>query len=435
MNKFLAEGSRFLPHLPADLLAEHQLQGIRWTVNQALHSPAYAKKLQEAGIKSGDDIKSLDDITRLPFTEASELSAGYPLPFLSVPPKDVVRIHSSSGTTNKRKIIAYTQQDVDTYNMQMARCYELAGLTENDRVQIAVGYGLWTAGVGFQAGAELFGAFAVPIGPGNVDIQLQMLVDLQVTCLGCTASMALLLAEEVERQGLKDSLALKKIIFGSETHSLKMRQSFTERLGLSGSYDIAGMTEMYGPGTGINCEHTDGIHYWADLFYFEIIDPHTLKNVPIGEVGELVVTSLSKEAVPLIRYRTRDLTRLIAKPCACKREIPRHGHIRGRSDDMIIFRGVNIYPGQITDVLHSFAHVGAEYHITLRRKDGLDYMDLSIERACNASADDDAQVAKAISNELHKRLMARIEVSIVELGVLPRTFSKAKRITDLRFQE
>ena len=312
---------RFLPHLPADFLAEHQLAGVRWSVRQAMKSPQYRAKLTAAGIASGEDIKTLDDIRRLPFSDVTDLRDGYPLPLLCVDPSEVVRVHASSGTTGKRKILAYTQKDVDTFALQMARCYELAGLTTEDRMQIAVGYGLWTAGAGFQLGSERFGALTIPVGPGNLDMQLQLLVDMQTTCIGCTSSMALLLAEEVERHNLRDKIALKKIIFGSEPHSLKMRQSFTEKLGLEASYDIAGMTEMYGPGTGLNCEVGEGIHYWADLFYIEIIDPHTLQPVPEGEVGEMVVTSLSKEAVPLIRYRTHDLSRLIPEPCPCGRAI------------------------------------------------------------------------------------------------------------------
>ena len=284
---------RFLPHLPADFLAEHQLAGVRWSVQQAMKSPQYRAKLAAAGIACGEDIKTLDDVRRLPFSDVADLRDGYPLPLLCVEPSEVVRVHASSGTTGKRKILAYTQKDVDTFALQMARCYELAGLTTEDRMQIAVGYGLWTAGAGFQLGSERFGALTIPVGPGNIDMQLQLLVDLQTTCIGCTSSMALLLAEEVERHNLRDKIALKKIIFGSEPHSLKMRQSFTEKLGLEASYDIAGMTEMYGPGTGLNCEVGEGIHYWADLFYIEIIDPHTLQPVPEGEVGEMVVTSVT----------------------------------------------------------------------------------------------------------------------------------------------
>lgn len=423
---------RFLPHLPEDIIAERQLAGVRWTVGHAMNSPQYRAKLAAVGISGGEDIRSLDDVRRLPFTDVSDLREGYPLPLLSVPERDVVRVHASSGTTGKRKILAYTRKDVDTFALQMARCYELAGLTTEDRVQVAVGYGLWTAGAGFQLGSELFGALTVPLGPGNLDMQLQMLMDLKVTCLGATASMALLLAEEVERHNLRDKLALRRVIFGAEPHSLKMRASFTQKLGLDGSFDIAGMTEMYGPGTGLNCEYGEGIHYWADLFLYEIIDPHTLEPVPDGEVGELVVTSLCKEATPLIRYRTHDLTRLIPDPCPCGRAIPRHGYIRGRSDDMIIFRGVNIYPGQIADVLHKFPDVGGEYHIELTRADGFDHMLLQIERTTKASSDHDTDLARAISDEMHKRIMARINIRVVDPGSLPRTFSKAKRVTDLR---
>jgi len=425
---------RFLPHLPPDILARTQLDGIRWTVDHAMHSPQYKAKLHASGITCGADITGLEDVRRLPFTSVEDLREGYPLPLLSVPERDVVRIHASSGTTGKRKILAYTQRDVDTFSLQMARCYELAGLTREDRVQVAVGYGLWTAGVGFQMGSERFGALTVPVGPGNLEMHLQLLMDMRTTCLGATASMALLLAEEVERNNLRDKLALKKIIFGAEPHSLKMRRTFEEKLGLEGSYDIGGMTEMYGPGTSLNCDEHDGLHYWGDLFYYEILDPETLQPVPDGEVGELVVTSLCKEATPLIRYRTHDLTRLIPGTCACGRHIPRHGHIRGRSDDMIIYRGVNIYPGQIVDVLHQFPEVGGEYHVVLTREGAVDSMVLQVERAAPGTADGDASVAEAVARALHKKVMARIEVEVVNPGALPRTFSKAKRITDLRLE-
>ena len=424
---------RFLPHLPADLLAGQQLAGIRWTVDHAMHSPQYRAKLHAAGIARGADIRSLDDVRRLPFSSVDDLREGYPLPLLSVPERDVVRVHASSGTTGKRKMLAYTRKDLETFSLQMARCYELAGLTPDDRVQVAVGYGLWTAGAGFQLGSELFGALTIPVGPGNLDMHLQLLMDMRTTCLGATASMALLLAEEVDRNHLRDKLALRKVIFGAEPHSLKMRRAFEEKLGLEGSYDIGGMTEMYGPGTSLNCDEHEGLHCWADLFYYEIIDPETLAPVPDGEVGELVVTSLCKEASPLIRYRTRDLTRLIPEPCRCGRAIPRHGHIRGRSDDMIIFRGVNVYPGQIASVLHEFPELGGEYHVTLTRAGATDHMRLQIERGPVMSGDD-AGLCEAVSRALHKKIMARIDVDLVEPGALPRTFSKSKRITDLRLE-
>ncbi|GFM32504.1 phenylacetate--CoA ligase [Desulfovibrio subterraneus] len=426
---------RFLPHLPAEKLAALQLEGLRWTVRHAYaNSPAYRAKFDAAGVHP-DDITTLDDIRLLPFTTVADLREGYPLPLLSVPEEQVVRIHASSGTTGKRKILAYTQNDIDTFALQMARCYEIAGLTTLDRVQIAVGYGLWTAGAGFQLGCEKFGALTVPVGPGNLEMQLQLMTDVGTTCLCSTASMALLMAEEVERNGLRDQCKLRKIIFGAEAHSAKMRKTFEEKLGLEGSYDIAGMTEMYGPGTALECDAHEGLHYWADLFIIEILDPETLQPVPDGEVGEMVVTSLRKEAAPLVRYRTRDLTRMLPGMCSCGREIPRHDHILGRSDDMIIFRGVNIYPGQIADVLHKFPEAGAEYQIVLTRKEGKDSLTLRLERNAESADGNNAALASAVGAELHKKLMARVEMEIVDPGVLPRSFGKSKRVVDLRDQE
>lgn len=425
---------RFLPDFTDEALARLQLEGVRRTVNHALRNAEYRRKLGAVGVADGRDIRSLEDVRRLPFTTVEDLRDGYPLPLLCVPEEEVVRVHASSGTTGKKKILAYTARDLETFSLQMARCYELAGLTPKDRIQVAVGYGLWTAGAGFQLGSERFGALTVPVGPGNLDMHLQLMTDLQTTCLGCTASMALLLAEEVERHGLRDKLALKKIIFGAEPHSVKMRRSFTEKLGLEASYDIAGMTEMYGPGTGLSCGAEEGIHYWPDLFYYEIIDPQTLEVLPEGTEGELVVTSLCKEAVPLIRYRTHDLTRLLPEPCPCGRSLPRHDRIRGRSDDMIIYRGVNIYPGQLADVLHGYPEAGGEYQVELTRDKGLDHMVLRVERAAGQPADNDENLARIIGAHLHKAVQARIAVEMVNPGSLPRAFSKSKRVIDHRLE-
>ncbi len=407
-----------------------QLAGVRWSINQAMNSPQYAAKLK--GI-APEDIKTIEDVRKLPFTTVEDLREGYPLPLLCVPENDVVRIHASSGTTGKRKILAYTQNDVETFEMQMARCYEMAGLNPKDRMQVAVGYGLWTAGAGFQYGAEKLGALTIPVGPGNLEMHLQLLQDMQSTCFGATSSMALLLAEEVERHGLKDKIALRKVICGAETRSEKMRQAIDQKLGLEGSYDIAGMTEMYGPGTAIECDAHQGLHYWADLFLIEVLNPETLQPVAPGEVGEMVVTSLCKEATPLIRYRTRDLSRLIEGTCSCGSNIPRHDRILGRSDDMIIFRGVNIYPGQIMDVIGQFPELGGEYHIELKRDDNaLDHMNLAVERQEGISNDMDANLADTVAKQLHKKLMARVTVNITNPASLPRAFGKSKRVTDLR---
>ena len=423
---------RFLPRYSADELARIQLDGLRFTVAQALRSPQYREKLAACGVEPGD-IRSLDDLRRLPTVDVDDLRAGYPLPLCCVPEEEIVRIHASSGTTGKRKILAYTQNDIETFSLQMARCYELAGLTPADRMQVAVGYGLWTAGAGFQLGSEKLGMLTIPVGPGNLDMHLQLLRDLGATCFGATASMALLMAEEVERAGIRDELKLKKVICGSETRSEKMRLAIESKLGLEASYDIAGMTEMYGPGTAMDCDAHEGLHYWADLFIIEVVDPETLQPLPVGEVGEMVVTSLRKEAVPLLRYRTHDLSRLLPGECSCGLSMPRHDRILGRSDDMIIYRGVNIYPGQIMDVIGAFPELGGEYHVELTRDDrALDHMTLTVERAQGVTSGGDAQLAAALEQRLHKALLARVAVKLADPASLPRTFSKSKRVTDLR---
>jgi len=417
----------------ADELVAHQLAGLKWTVKHAYNGSAfYRKRLNNAGVLP-QDINSLADIERLPFTTADNLREGYPFPLLSVADTDVVRIHASSGTTGKRKILTYTQKDIDDWTHFFARCYEMAGLNQSDRVQIAVGYGVWTAGVGFQLGCERFGAMALPVGPGNVDMQCQFLVDLQSTVMCCTASMALLMAEEVQRRNLKDKIALKKMIFGSERSSLAMRQRIKELLGLEDMFDIPGMTELYGPGTGLDCARHEGIHYWADYYILEIIDPETLKPVQPGEIGEMVVTTLRKEAAPLIRYRTRDLTRLITNPCSCGSILPMHDSIIGRSDDMIIFRAVNIYPGQIDEILSSIPEISCEYQVILDRStDGRDTMTLRVE--CGSYFD--PQKAQAVKDTICKKvknnIMVSCDVELLDTCSLPRSERKSKRIFDNR---
>ena len=426
---------RFLPDDSPETIAQKQLEGLRWTVGHVLQgSPFYQERLKAVGLRDSKDISSLHDLTGLPLTTAGDLKDGYPLPLLSVPQNKIVCVHASSGTTGKRKVLAYTRKDVDTFSYMMARCFELAGVTPEDRMQIAVGYGLWTAGVGFQLGCELLGSMAIPIGAGNIEMHLQFLQDFGTTVMGSTASMALLLSEEVERYDLLDKIKLKKIIFGAEPHSVKMRQSFERKLGLEDSFDIGGMTEMYGPGTAIDCPEHTGLHFWADLFIIEILDPETLQPVPFGEVGEMVVTSLCKEGAPLLRYRTGDLTRMIPGVCPCGLAMPRHDKILGRSDDMIIFRGVNIYPGQITDVLAGVPETGGEYHIELSRgEDGRDVMLLSIERHPDARGDNDEALAAHIAKLMQHRIFVNPRVHVVGPGSLPRSMGKSKRVTDKRF--
>jgi phenylacetate-CoA ligase len=410
-----------------------QQEGMKWTVRHAYeNSPFYRQRLQKAGI-TPEDISSLEDLPRLPFTMADDLLEGYPFPLRAAPFDRIVRIHASSGTTGKRKVLCYTQKDIDDWANMFARCYEMAGLSAEDRVQIAVGYGLWTAGVGFQLGCERLGAMAVPVGPGNTEMHCEMLVDMQSTVFCATASMALLMAEEVQRRKLRQQIALKKVILGAERHSESMDRRIKELLGVEHVFDIPGLTELYGPGTGLDCGKHEGIHYWADYYILEIIDPETLEPVEPGELGEMVVTTLCKEGAPLVRYRTRDLTRLIPKPCSCGCPLPMHDRILGRSDDMFIFRAVNIYPGQIDHVLSQIAEIGSEYQVHLeRREDGRDYMILKVERRPRYEAGYNEAIASRVSQDIRKHILASAEVEVLDHGSLPRTERKSKRVFDQR---
>lgn len=417
-------------------LKTHQLKGLKWTVGHAYNgSPAYRKKLDQAGI-SPPDIKSLDDIRRLPFTTADDLRDGYPFPLRSVPFEKIVRIHSSSGTTGKRKNLCYTQKDIDDWTHFFARAYETAGVTSADRVQIAVGYGVWTAGAGFQMACEKTGAMALPVGPGNVDMQCMFLVDLQATVLCCTASMGLLMAEEVSRRGLIDKINLKKIIYGSERSSVSMRKKISELLGGAELFDIPGMTELYGPGTGIECPDHDCIHYWGDYYILEILDPDTLESVPEGEWGEMVVTTLCKEAVPLIRYRTRDITRIIPGTCTCGSIMPRHSRLRGRTDDMFKFRAVNIYPSMIDTLISGIEGMGSEYQIYLSRDESeRGIMRILVELGETTPIEQSSALAGQLVNRIKKKLFVTPIVEPVAYGSLPRTERKSKRIFDTRIQD
>ena len=419
----------------ADLEA-HQLKGLQWTMDHAYQgSSEYRRKFDQAGV-SPQDIRSLEDLQKLPFTTADDLRRGYPFPLRAVPHEQIVRIHSSSGTTGKRKNLCYTRKDVEDWGHFFARAYEMAGVTPSDRVQIAVGYGVWTAGMGFQLACEKLGAMALPTGPGNVDLQCQFLVDLQPTVLCCTASMGLLMAEMVHQRSLADKISLKKVIYGSERSSVSMRQKISELLGGAELFDITGLTELYGPGTGIECPEHDCIHYWSDYYILEIIDPGTLQPLPEGEWGEMVVTTLCKEAAPLIRYRTRDITRIIPGRCSCGSILPRHSRIRGRSDDMFIFRGVNIYPSNIDALISEIPGFGSEYQIHLSRDEserGL--MQVIVERQEGAEAGLDLQLEKDLVAQIKKKLLVTPLVKVVPYGTLPRSERKSQRVFDSRIKD
>lgn len=424
----------FMPALTSEEdFAAVQLQGLKWTVTHAYNnSPFYRQKMQAAGV-SPEQVRTLDDLRRFPCLTAHDLQVEYPFPLRAVPFEKIVRIHASSGTTGKRKILCYTQKDIDDWATMFARCYEMAQLTREDRVQIAVGYGLWTAGVGFQLGCERFGAMAVPVGPANSEIHCQLLTDMGSTVFGSTASMALLMAEEIQQRGIGDQIALKKFIFGAEPHSRKMRQRIQEITGVEHLFDIPGLTELYGPGTGLECIAHQGIHYWCDYYILEILNQETLEPVAPGEIGEMVVTSLRKEGSPLIRYRTRDLTRLIPGPCPCGNPLPRHDHLLGRTDDMIIFRAVNIYPGQVEHVLGQIPGLGSEYQVhVFRRDDGRDMMLVKVEQLGDDRPDTEKHLAETIGTEIRRQIMVRAQVEIVPYGTLPRTDRKSKRVFDHR---
>jgi phenylacetate-CoA ligase len=407
-----------------------QEKGLIWTVKHAYDNcDFYRRKLDAAGVSPGD-IRRLEDIAALPFTEKDELREVYPFGLMSVPEKDIVRIHASSGTTGKKTVAYYTQKDLDDWAEMMARCWDFAGVTPEDRVQITVGYGLWTAGVGFQLGAERLGAMAIPVGPAGNELQMEMLIDLQATAICCTSSYALLLAEEVNKQGLQDKIKLRVGVIGSERWGSKMRARIEELLDIE-TFDIIGMTETYGPGTGIDCHVHEGIHYWSDYLIFEIIDPATGKPVLPGEEGEMVVTTLRKEGMPLIRYRTRDITREIQGECPCGRPFFRIDRILGRTDDMFKFRGVLVYPGQIDQMISETEGLHCEYQILLKRDQGRDSMLLRVECAEDFKADRN-ELAEKFLRMIKTKIGVSPQIEIVECQCLPRTERKAKRVFDER---
>jgi len=390
----------------------------------------YAKRLADIDI---DAIRTQKDFEKLPFSEKADLREAYPLGLSVVSEEEIVRIHSSSGTTGTPCIIPYTKQDVDDWAELFKRCYEIAGITNRDRIQITPGYGLWTAGIGFQLGAEKLGAMTIPMGPGNTEKQIQFMIDMESTVLCATSSYALLLAEEIQKRGLRDKIKLKKGVIGSERWGDKMRRRISEELGIE-LYDIYGLTEVYGPGIGVNCEHETGMHYFDDYLYFEIIDPKTGKVLPDGEVGELVITTLKKEGAPLIRYRTHDLTRIIPDdvPCPCGRSYPRIDIIVGRTDDMVKVKGVNIFPGQIEDILREVDGASSEYRVVIDHENGKDTIRLSVETKL-AEAE-----RPAMEQELKHIFKSKINVGIVpeavDIGALPRSEKKTKRIIDHRYE-
>ena len=409
------------------IISEKQLAQVNDRIKALVDSGSfYGEKLKEAGITN---IKTPEDFTKLPFSEKKDLRDAYPLGLMTAPEDKIVRIHSSSGTTGKPVIIPYTAKDVDDWAIMFKRCYEFAGITDMDRIHITPGYGLWTAGIGFQFGCEKLGAMAIPMGPGNTDKQLEMMMAMKSTVLCSTSSYALLLAEEIKKRGIKDKIHLKKGVIGSERWSDKMRESIRNELGIE-LYDIYGLTEIYGPGIGINCPGETAMHYWDDYIYLEIIDPVTGENVPDGELGEIVITTLVKEGAPLIRYRTHDLSRIVPGECPCGSKYPRIDVIMGRTDDMMKIKGVNVFPSQIEEILAGFSEISSEYQIRISHLDGKDTMRIYVET--NGTVDFN-ELSKKIAEKVKSKIGFTPIVKVVEIGVLPRSEKKTKRVIDERY--
>lgn len=391
-------------------------------------SPFYARKFDGIDVSS---IETQEEFETLPFTDKADLREAYPLGLAAVPKRDIVRIHSSSGTTGTPVVIPYTRKDVEDWAIMFERCYRMAGVTEDDVIQITPGYGLWTAGIGFQAGCERLGAMAVPMGPGNTEKQLKMMEDMGTTVLTATSSYALLLSEEIRRRGIRDRLVLKKGIIGSERWGEKMRAEIAEYLGVD-FYDIYGLTEIYGPGIGISCDYRNGIHMWDDYVYFEIIDPKTLKVLPDGEMGELVITAFRKEGAPLIRYRTHDLTRIVPGDCPCGSRFPRIDIIMGRTDDMVKVKGCNMFPAQFDEVLSDIEGATSEYQVMIDHLNGRDIVTVFFETPI---ADDGLKAE--LERQLVEKLKAKVNITVVPkavpVGYLPRSEKKTCRFFDNRY--
>ena len=410
-------------------ITEKQLEQVNGRIKALVSAGSfYGKKLKDAGIT---EVHSYEDFLKLPFSEKKDLRDAYPLGLMTAPEEKIVRIHSSSGTTGTPVIIPYTAKDVDDWATMFARCYEFAGITNKDRIQITPGYGLWTAGIGFQAGAEKLGAMVVPMGPGNTEKQIEMMISLETTVLCATSSYALLLAEEIQKRGIRDKIKLKKGVIGSERWSQKMRDRIHNELGIE-LYDIYGLTEIYGPGIGINCTKEAGMHYWDDFLYLEIIDPKTGEPVPDGEMGEIVITTLVKEGAPLIRYRTHDLSRIIPEKCSCGSSFPRLDRIMGRTDDMMKIKGVNVFPSQIEEILQTFPEISSEYQIRISHLDGKDTMRIYVETTGDIDFDD---LSKRLTEKVKSHIGFTPIVKAVEVGVLPRSMKKTARVIDERYNE
>ncbi|MFL9825700.1 phenylacetate--CoA ligase family protein [Rhodoplanes sp. SY1] len=420
--------------MPRAELAALQLARLKTTLTRAYENvPHMRRRFAEHGV-GPDDLKTLADIRHFPFTGKADLRDNYPFGMFAVPREDVVRVHASSGTTGKPTVVGYTADDIALWADLMARCLTAAGATRHDIVHVAYGYGLFTGGLGAHYGAERLGAMVVPVSGGMTERQVTLMRDFGANVLCCTPSYALNIAEVAEQSGIRrDALKLRTGVFGAEPWSEQMRSELETRLGLQ-AIDIYGLSEILGPGVACECTAQAGLHGWEDHFLFEIVDPKTLEPLPMGATGELVITTLTKQALPMVRYRTRDITRLVDEPCACGRSHVRIMRVTGRDDDMMIIRGVNVYPSQVEAVLVGLPGIAPHYQIVLTRRNALDHMAVEVEVAPDV-AQDDATLAR-IGHEVQHRIKSTIgitcEIVAKRPGEVPRSQGKAVRVKDQR---
>ena len=421
--------------MPREDLGQLQLERLQSTLYRvATHVPFYRQKFKELKVDP-DGFRALSELTSLPFTTKQDLRDNYPYGLFAVPLREVVRVHSSSGTTGQATVVGYTQNDLKTWANLIARILTATGVTNDDVVQIAFGYGLFTGGFGMHYGAERVGASVIPISSGNTKRQIQIMQDFRTTALICTPSYALVLADAMQELGINtSSLSLKYGLFGGEPWSEAMRQEIQNKLGIIAT-DNYGLSEIMGPGVAGECRECSGLHLAEDHFLFEVINPETLDPVRPGEIGELVITTLTKEAFPVIRYRTRDLTRIIEEPCPCGRTLRRMQRVLGRSDDMLIVKGVNVYPSQIEQVLFKIEGTSPHYQIVVEREGRLDKITVLVEVVESIFFDEmkkQREMIETIKRQLASELGIGVEVKLVEEKTITRSEGKAQRVIDKR---
>jgi phenylacetate-CoA ligase len=422
--------------MPRTDIQKIQLEKLKEQVKYCYeNSSFYRKKFDEVGLKP-EDIKTLADIVKIPFTLKSDLRDNYPYGMVTTKPEEIVEIHASSGTTGNPIVGSYTKSDMDMWSELMARCMYTTGARPQDIIHVSYGYGLFTGGLGMHYGIQKLGARVVPASGGNTERQIKLMKDLGATVLACTPSFAVYLAETMTKEGInpRKDLKLKRGIFGAEPWSNKIRERIEAETGLE-AYDIYGLTELCGPGVSIECEEHDGLHVWEDHFIVETIDPDTGEQLAPGEEGELVFTTLTKKGMPMLRYRTRDISKIVTETCKCGRTHARMMRVTGRSDDMLIIRGVNVFPSQVEYAVMSFSELAAQYLIVVDRPDALDTFVVKVELSEKAAKNPNLDVT-GLKNEIGKKIHVvtgiSADVQIVKPGELPRTEGKAKRVLDLR---